>query len=138
MSVGIVQQVLHVNTLCKELDENKIFLKAIEHYLDTGGAGTVAIPGQDGTYENYPKVHASSAEEYLEKYPDCCRYYPVEVDGKPLSVLSRFLERQCGFVGIDVHIRYLKDGQIKTDFPVFSRVRVIDTSYQIFSYSKDQ
>lgn len=93
---------------------------------------------------SYPIVSLESAHDFLEKYPDCCHYYP---DGIPtgytlhpiqISFWERFLEGKCAFVGVILYFEYMVDGVVtKIDSPNYHSL-IIDNRYEISEDPKDR
>ncbi|WP_428524763.1 hypothetical protein [Roseibium sp.] len=130
--VGIYRHISHADALCASLDVDRVRWETVTHLLENyGGEGIVSVIGENGNRETYPIVQFSDPEEYLEFYPDCCRYYPGTLSGKPLSLTERYIDGLCGFVGISVHFHYSKNDQTVTSRPPSSMVWVVDNSYKV-------
>ena len=139
--VGVGVSAAHVVTMnakCAALEKDKIDWATVSHYLSQYGGGSISMSGPDGGWVTYPKVRYSGPQEYLDFYPDCCRYYPGKINGYPLSWWERYVGGQCGFAAMSVHIRYRKDGQVITNRPPSAHVWLIDNSYTLSRDPKDR
>ncbi len=126
------RHIAYVEERCTSLDLDRVRWQTVAYTMSRyGGGGNVSIINKSGNYETYPIVPFSGPKEYIEYYPDCCRYYPDTLSGKPLSLTERYLDGKCGFVGISVHTHYSKNDQIITDRQPSGLVWVIDNAYQI-------
>lgn len=92
---------------CRKLDPEAIKLAVAELYVRSLPGGHVSMENADGKYSSYP-LYPLTLQEYLAKYPDCCRYYPGELFDQKLPRL-RQLEGICGSVDVIAPGEYIKD-----------------------------
>ncbi|WP_040617617.1 hypothetical protein [Roseibium sp. TrichSKD4] len=122
---------------CSNLDLSRIKLASASYFVDKYGIGTIGFMNAEGSSSNFEKVPYGSAIEYLEKYPDCCRYYPNEYKGQGFSLWEKLTQPYCGFVGVTGHTQYLDQNTVKVAEPT-GRVWLIDHRYKIHKDPKDR
>lgn len=106
-----INRLREVDIECAKLDPEAIKLAAAKLYVNGLSGGSVTMQDKNGEYtETYP-LYPFTLEEFLEKHPDCCRYYPGELRGQKLPSRWR-LEGKCGSAELSARRYYIKDGQI--------------------------
>lgn len=96
---------------CAKLDPEKINLAIVKHYVRGLSGSTITPQDFDGNYTNTYRLYPFTVEEYLKKFPDCCRFYPNEYLQQELPRKWR-LKGKCGSVELTSHSYYIKDGQV--------------------------
>ncbi|WP_425088224.1 hypothetical protein [Stappia sp.] len=127
---ALSRHIIQMNAKCTALEDDRITWEAAAHFVKSHSQGSLGVRGPDGKYTSYPIIGYSGPQEYLDRYPDCCRYYPDRLDGRGLTFGERYLEGKCGFVEITAHHHYMKDGRRITDFPASGTVWIIDNQYR--------
>ncbi|AVX03459.1 hypothetical protein MXMO3_00928 [Maritalea myrionectae] len=121
---------------CNAIDVDQVKMNTAEFFVVN--SKVASVPHEGKRYKGFPY---DSAAEYLDDFPDCCRYYPdALIDGAgrhPLTWWERNVEGKCGFVGVIVKTRFADEGQIRfTDGS--GRVGIVDHTLKITRDPKER
>ncbi|WP_395173519.1 hypothetical protein [Roseibium alexandrii] len=120
---------------CNALNVNKIKIDVLDFYLKRQ-TGRVGIIGEEGELRGYPVIKYNDVSEYLDLYPDCCRYYPSDDHYKGLSHSERYQNGWCGFAEVTIHTRYMKNNSINVTSG--GHGWIVDNSYNFHSDPKER
>jgi hypothetical protein len=105
-------RVVDINGKCDALDEKTIVENAVLRRLAGMRESNVLMADESGQYKDFPLYQFSGPGEYLNYYPDCCKYYPLKIDERRLSTSEIYIEGKCGFVSISDKTHYLANGKM--------------------------